>query len=110
MQIKEYDFKQSPSTWFERFSKAIIVMKYKQSQSDHTLFIKHSALGRVTTLLVYMDNIIVTNNDLREKEALWQCLAREFEIKELGRLMYFLRIKVGSVQGGYLSFTTEICN
>ena len=61
-------------------------------------------------MLVYMDNIIVTNNDLREKEALWQCLAREFEIKELGRLMYFLRIKVGSVQGGYLSFTTEICN
>ena len=39
---------------------------YKQSQGDHTLFIKHSATGGVTALLVYVDDIIVTGND-REK-------------------------------------------
>ena len=40
---------------------------YKQSQGDHALFIKHSATGGVTTLPVYVDDIIVTINDEREK-------------------------------------------
>ena len=40
--------------------------RYKQSQGDHTLFIKHSAAEGVTALLVYVNDIIVTGND-REK-------------------------------------------
>ena len=44
----------------------IIVTGYKQSQGDHTLFIKHSDLGRVTVLLVYVDDIIVTRNNEKD--------------------------------------------
>ena len=65
-----YGLKQSPRAWFERFAKVMILMKesrYKQSQGEHTLFIKHSAAGGVTALLVYVDDIIVTGNDEREK-------------------------------------------
>ena len=40
---------------------------YKQSQGDHTLFIKHSVVGGVIALLVYVDDIIMTRNDEREK-------------------------------------------
>ena len=40
---------------------------YEKSQGDHTLFIKHSAAWGVTALLVYVDDIIVTGNDEREK-------------------------------------------
>ena len=58
------------------------------------LFIKHSNLGGVTTLLVYIDDIIVTGNDEKERQTLKQCLTKEFEIKELGRLKYFLGIEV----------------
>ena len=36
---------------------------YKQSQGDHTLFIKHSTARGVIALLVYVDDIIVTSND-----------------------------------------------
>lgn len=41
---------------------------YKQSQGDQTLFAKHSALGIVTALLVYEDDIIVTGDDLEGME------------------------------------------
>ena len=58
------------------------------------LFIKHSNSGGVTVLLVYVDNIIVTGDDERESQFLRKCLAKEFEIKELGRLKYFLGIEV----------------
>ncbi|RVW98769.1 Retrovirus-related Pol polyprotein from transposon RE1 [Vitis vinifera] len=85
-----YGLKQSPRAWFGRFAKVMKESGYKQSQSDHTLFIKHSATGGVTALLVYVDDIIVTGNDEREKHEVKQRLATEFEIKELGKLKYFL--------------------
>ena len=77
---------------------------YKKSQGDHTLFIKHPAAGGVTALLVYVDDIIVTGNDEREKQDVKQRLAKEFEIKELGKLKYFLGIEVAySTQGIFIS-------
>ena len=77
---------------------------YKQSQGDHTLFIKHLAIGGVTALLVYVDDIIVTGNDEREKHELKQRLTTEFEMKELGKLKYFLGIEVAySTQGIFIS-------
>ena len=48
----------------------------------------------LTILSVYVDGIIVTGNDEVEKEALERCLAKEFEIKDFGRLKYFLGIVV----------------
>ena len=77
---------------------------YKQNQGDHTLFIKHSATGGVTALLVYVDDIMVTGNDEREKHELKQILVIESEIKELGKLKYFLGIEVVySTQGIFIS-------
>ena len=61
-------------------------MEFKQSQADHTLFIKKSRNGKITILIVYVDDIIVTGDDLEEIEKLKKQLAKEFEIKELGQL------------------------
>lgn len=98
-----YGLRQSPRG-FERFSKVMLAIKCKQSHGDHTLFIKHSTSRGVIALLVYVDDITVTSNDPREKEALWHCLARECEIKELGKLKYFLGIKVAhSKEGMFVS-------
>ena len=99
-----YGLKQSPRAWFGRFAKVMKRSGYKQSQGDHTLFIKHSAAGGVTTLLMYVHDIIVTGNDEKEKLELKQRLIKEFEIKELGKLKYFLGIEVAySTQGIFKS-------
>lgn len=95
-----YGLKQSPRAWFGRFSKTMVSLGYNQSQGDHTLFIKHSNEGRITVLLVYVDDIIVTGNDKKEQQALSQRLAKEFEIKTLGRLKYFLGIEVAHSRKG----------
>lgn len=77
---------------------------YKQSQGDHTLFVKHSSNGKITILLVYVDDIIIAGDDVEEKRRFQDQLTQEFEIKELGRLKYFLGIEVAySKQGIFLS-------
>ena len=99
-----YGLKQSPRACFGRFSKVMKEFEYKQSQGDHSLFIKHYVVGGVTALLVYVNNIIVTGNDEREKHDVKQRLAKEFEIKELWKLKYFLGIEVAnSTQGIFIS-------
>ena len=99
-----YGLKQSPRAWFGKFSKVMIANGYKQNQGDHTLFVKHSISRGVTTLLVYVDDIIMQGNDKKEKNTLKQCLAKKLEIKDLGKLKYFLGIEVArSKQGIFIS-------
>ena len=82
----------------------MIANGYKQIQGDHTLFIKHSISRGVTSLIVYVDDIIVTGNDEKKNNTLKRCLAKEFEIKDLGKLKYFLGIEVArSKQGIFIS-------
>ena len=52
-------------------------MEFKQSQGDHTLFIKKSRNGKITILIVYVDDIIITGDDFEEIEKLKKQLAKE---------------------------------
>lgn len=99
-----YGLKQSPRAWFGRFSKVMITLGYRQSQRDHTLFVRHSGNGKTTVLLVYVDDIIVTRDDEDGIRYLKECLLKEVDIKELGKLKYFLGIEVAlSKQGIFVS-------
>jgi hypothetical protein len=98
-----YGLKQSPRAWFGRFSLAMKKYGYIQSNSDHTLFLKHQ-LGKVNALIIYVDDMIITGNNSEEISRLQQQLATEFEMKNLGGLKYFLGIEVArSKQGIFLS-------
>jgi hypothetical protein len=98
-----YGLKQSPRAWFWRFSMAMLKYGFKQSNSDHTLFIKHR-LSKVIVLIVYVDDMIITGDDEEEISRLQKELATEFEMKNLGGLKYFLGIEVArSNQGIFLS-------
>ncbi|RVW13780.1 Retrovirus-related Pol polyprotein from transposon RE1 [Vitis vinifera] len=98
-----YGLKQSPRAWFGRFTKSMRVFGYHQSNSDHILFLKKQH-GKITTLIVYVDDMVVTGNDLEERKALQNYLSREFEMKDLGPLKYFLGIEVSrSSEGIFLS-------
>ncbi|KAK3020172.1 hypothetical protein RJ639_046980 [Escallonia herrerae] len=88
-----YGLKKSPRAWFGRFTKSMRAFGYHQSNSDHTLFLKKKQ-GKITALIVYVDDMVVTGNDPEEREALQGHLSREFKMKDLGPLKYFLGIEV----------------
>jgi len=66
---------------------------YKQSNSDHTLFLKRKG-DLITCLIIYVDHMIVTGSDIEEIAQLRNNLFREFEMKYLDGLKYFLGIEV----------------
>ena len=60
--------------------------------------------GKVKALIIYVDEMIITGNDNEEIIELQRHLAKEFEIKNLGGLKYFLGIEVArSKHGIFLS-------
>ncbi|RVW76419.1 Retrovirus-related Pol polyprotein from transposon RE1 [Vitis vinifera] len=95
-----HGLKQSPRAWFERFGKVIKHYGYTQSQADHTMFYKHSYEGKVAILIVYVDDIVLTEDDCNELEKLKGKLAEEFEIKDLGALKYFLGMEFARSKEG----------
>ncbi|XP_071740533.1 uncharacterized protein [Rutidosis leptorrhynchoides] len=88
-----YSLKQSPRAWFGRFTIAMENYGFKQSNSDHTLFLKQRN-NLITCLIIYVDDMIITGNDQEEISKLKTNLFKEFEMKDLGGLKYFLGIEV----------------
>lgn len=64
--------------------------KYK-----HSLFVKKKSKG-IVVVLIYVDDIVIIGENLQEIETLKKYLHKKFDIKDLGRLRYFLGIEVAS--------------
>nr|GEY04994.1 ribonuclease H-like domain-containing protein [Tanacetum cinerariifolium] len=69
------------------------------SQSDYSLYTK-SDKGVFLALLIYMDDIIITGNNVSEIEKFKVFLKSKFMIKDLGKLKYFLGIEVVDTKKG----------
>ena len=63
----------------------------------------HSKEGKVAVLIVYVDDIILTEDDCEELENLKKFLAKEFEIKDLGNLKYFLEMEFARSKEGIVA-------
>lgn len=67
------------------------------------MFFQHCG-NRVAILIVYVDDIVLIGDDMEEIARLKTHLANAFEVKDLGRLKYFLGIEVAqSSRGIFLS-------
>ncbi|KAL6315942.1 hypothetical protein AAG906_013776 [Vitis piasezkii] len=95
-----YGLKQSPRAWFERFTKVVKGYGFVQCQSDHTLFVKHFPEGKLTIIIVYVDDIILTGDHEEKIDLLKKLLTKEFEIKDLGNLKYFLGMEIARSKKG----------
>ena len=73
---------------------------YSQGQSNHILFTKFSGDRRIAIPIVYVDDIIVTRDFTEEIDSLKRVLAKEFEIKDLGNLKFFLRMEIARLRKG----------
>lgn len=56
--------------------------------------------GKKTILIVYVDNIILIRDNIEEMERLKEVLAIEFEVKDMGRMRYFLGMEVARSKKG----------
>ncbi|KAJ7981716.1 Retrovirus-related Pol polyprotein from transposon TNT 1-94 [Quillaja saponaria] len=75
-------------------------VEYRQSNADHTLFIKHLSDSKNVILSVYVDDIILTGNNEDEIKQMKRYLAHVFKIKDLGELRYFIGMEIRRTSKG----------
>ena len=75
----------------------------QNSKSDHSVFYKNSSSG-IIMLLVYVDDIVITESDSIDISSLKSFLQSQFHTKDLGMLRFFIEIEVmRSKHGIFLS-------
>ncbi|XP_075499991.1 uncharacterized protein LOC142538567 [Primulina tabacum] len=98
--LEEEVYMSQPPGFEERFSPVIKKLGYVQGQADHTLFFKHSEKGKITIFIVYVDDIIVTGDNNDEMEMVKLMMAKQFEVKDLGTVKYFLGMEIARSKKG----------
>ena len=95
-----YGLKQAPRAWFAKFSSTISQHGFSDSSFYTTLFLRRSYHG-ITILLLHVDDMIITGDDMQGIQDLKHFLGHKFEMKDLGPLNYFLGLEVSSSANGY---------
>ena len=88
-----YGLKQAPQAWYHELHTFLLASGFRNSHSDPSLFIFHSA-QHVLFLLVYMDDIIVIGSGDNILSDFVSSLAKRFSLKDLGNLSYFLGVEI----------------
>lgn len=87
-----YGLKQAPIQWYSKLSYALHYKGYQRSKNDYSLFFNKTN-KTVIFLAIYVDDILMTWNNLEGMNELKSYIDQQFKIKDLGYLLYFLGIE-----------------
>ncbi|GKC15714.1 putative RNA-directed DNA polymerase [Tanacetum coccineum] len=94
-----YGLKQASRNWYHKFTIFLSGLSFRQFKADHSLFIYETASITVV-VLIYVDDVIITRNCLNKIQEIKKQLDKEFNVKDLGPLKYFLGIEVAKTSDG----------
>lgn len=96
-----YGLKQAPRAWYAQLCSKLVELGFTPSKADTSLFYYNK--GKHTLfVLVYADDIIVASSSFEAISALLKDLEREFALKDLSDLHYFLGIEVKRSKEGLI--------
>ncbi|XP_019435884.1 PREDICTED: uncharacterized protein LOC109342338 [Lupinus angustifolius] len=98
-----YGLKQASRQWHAKLTAVLLQSGYTKSLADHSLFIKHVS-SSFTAILVYVDDLILTGNNMIEITEIKKLLDNEFSIKDLGELKKFLGMEIAQSSKGILLY------
>ncbi|CAM8878685.1 unnamed protein product [Rhodiola kirilowii] len=99
LQRSIYGLKQASRQWFSRFSDSLTQFGFIQSIEDYSLFTLKKN-GEFIILLVYVDDVVITGTCSTLIQEIKAFIHKEFRIKDLGNLKYFLGIEVARSKEG----------
>jgi hypothetical protein len=87
-----YGMKQAPHAWYTQIDNYFTGLGFKKSEVGTNLY-KILVEGKLLIIVLYVDDLILTGDE----KLIHSCkddLAKEFEMKDLGLLHYFLGLEI----------------
>lgn len=94
-----YGLKQAPRAWYGKIVEFLTRSGYLVAHTDSSLFTKERE-GKLAIVLVYVDDLIITGDDIQEIQQTRENLSVRFQMKELGELKHFLGLEVDRTKEG----------
>ena len=110
-----YGLKQSPRCWNTALDAYLKSIGFKQSNSDPCIYYRGTG-GDVFYLGVYVDDIVLAAKTDEQLQEVKSALSNQFEIKDMGKLHYFLGMSVlqdeqsKSIWIGQPAYTANLLN
>ncbi|GKV16599.1 hypothetical protein SLEP1_g27221 [Rubroshorea leprosula] len=95
-----YGLKQAPRAWYCRIDDYLMSQGFRTSTKEATLYVKGSSNESQLILSLYVDDLLLTGNDLKLMEQFKKVMMQEFAMKNLGETKYFLRLEVQQLSKG----------
>ena len=84
-----YGFPTAPKCWYERFHLFMVSIKFIRIEREPCIYLLKIGII-IVLLIVYVDDILITGNNIASIENTRRLIENEFEIKNLGRPKKFL--------------------
>ncbi|MCO5564765.1 hypothetical protein L7F22_018433 [Adiantum nelumboides] len=91
-----YDLRQAPRVWCEKITRFLRKIGFKQTIADHSLVLKHVD-GEISVVVIYVDDLILTRSHDGQIMDVKKSLSRQYNMKDLGELRYFLGIEIADI-------------
>jgi hypothetical protein len=92
-----HGLKQAPRSWYTRIDNYFTGLVFTKSEADANLY-QIVVEGKILIIVLYVDDLILTGDD----KLIHSCkedLAKDFEMKDLGLLHYFLGLEISQRDG-----------
>ena len=89
-----YGLKQGLRAWYKKIDSYFVENGIQRCPSKHTLYIKFVEPGDILIVLLYIDDLIFTGNNLKMVVEYREAMVKHFEMTDLGLMSYFLGIEV----------------
>ena len=99
-----YGLKQAPRAWYTRIDSYFTSLGFTKSEADLNLY-QIVVEGKLLIIVLYVDDLILTIDE----QLILSCkadLAKEFEMKDLVLLHYFLGLEIWQHNDGCLLYTS----
>ncbi|MCO5558978.1 hypothetical protein L7F22_012569 [Adiantum nelumboides] len=94
-----YGLKQAPRAWHDKVAQYLITIGFHMADADHSLYVQKIDFG-IVIITIYVDDLIIGGNALEDVEHVKALLCKQFDMKDLGELHYFLGIEMIRNEGG----------
>jgi hypothetical protein len=88
-----YGLKQAPRAWLDKIGQYLVTSGFQTSNEIFSLYVKKTNHG-IVVIVIYIDDLIITRDNDVDIFDLKKLLKQKFEMKDLGKLRYFLNIEV----------------
>jgi len=89
-----FGLKQAPRAWYNKIEAYFVRNGFEWCFYEHTLFTKSKEGGKILIVSLYVDDLIYTGNDGSMCDEFRRSMMTEFDMSDLGKMRYFLGIKV----------------